>query len=156
MKTVAIFGAGVAGLSAAHEFSRLGYKVAVYEANPDAGGFFRSARLPEDQAMPSEYSWHGFGPWYHNTFDIMKQIPFDQNGSVYDQSLSRPINYGIVSDGISGEPGDDLAFGMLSRFRMTPIDTVRWANYYLKPGALIAAPKTTTLVSTLRKHGNPS
>jgi hypothetical protein len=58
-----------------HELVRLGYAVQVYEANGDAGGFFRSARLPQDGKTPSEYSWHGMGPWYHNTFDLMKQVP---------------------------------------------------------------------------------
>lgn len=43
--TVAVYGAGIAGLTVAHELSRLNYKVSVYEANPEAGGFFRSARL---------------------------------------------------------------------------------------------------------------
>lgn len=132
IKSVAIFGAGIAGLSAAHEFLRLGYHVSIYEANPDAGGFFRSARQPQDHGMPSEYSWHGLGPWYHNTFDIMKQIPFDENGSVYDRSLSRPINYGIVSDGTNEQSKDELVFGMLRRFRMTWWDKVRWAKLLFK------------------------
>lgn len=69
-RTVAVFGAGIAGLSAAHELARLGYQVRVFEADPDAGGFFRSARRPGDANMPTEYSWHGIGPWYHNVFDL--------------------------------------------------------------------------------------
>lgn len=44
MKNVAVFGAGIAGLTTAHEFIRRGYKVTVYEVNKDAGGFFRSSR----------------------------------------------------------------------------------------------------------------
>ena len=44
-RKVAIFGGGIAGLSAAHELIRLGYAVQLYEANGEAGGFFRSARL---------------------------------------------------------------------------------------------------------------
>ena len=39
-ESVAIFGAGIAGLSAAHEFARLGYRVTVYETNRNAGDFF--------------------------------------------------------------------------------------------------------------------
>jgi len=96
--TVAIFGAGIAGLAVAHELSRLGYKIMIYEANAEAGGFFRSARLPQNQNTPSEYSWHGFGPWYHNVFDLMKQIPFDQTGSVYDRALSRSVDFGVFPD----------------------------------------------------------
>ncbi len=131
MKTVAIFGAGVAGLSAAHEFSRLGYRVSVYEVNPEAGGFFRSARRSEDHDMPSEYSWHGFGPWYHNAFDVMKQIPFDTSGSVYDKSLSRPVNYGVVADHLASHT-ETAIFGMLRRLRMTTLDKVRWGLLLLK------------------------
>ncbi|WP_286993400.1 FAD-dependent oxidoreductase [Shewanella sp.] len=71
-KSVAIFGGGIAGLTAAHEFAKLGYKVKIFEANADAGGFFRSARRKEDQSMPSEYSWHGMGPWYNNFFELIK------------------------------------------------------------------------------------
>ncbi|BFL83726.1 hypothetical protein LFREDSHE_21760 [Shewanella baltica] len=74
-KSVAIFGGGIAGLTAAHEFAKLGYQVKVFEANADAGGFFRSARRKEDQGMPSEYSWHGMGPWYNNFFELIKEIP---------------------------------------------------------------------------------
>jgi len=55
-RIIAIFGGGIAGLSAAHELIRLGYSVRVYEANKDAGGFFRSARLLENGKIPSEYS----------------------------------------------------------------------------------------------------
>jgi len=41
------------------------------------------------------------GPWYHNLFDLLKQIPFDEAGSLYDKALSRPIAFGIFPD--SGE-----------------------------------------------------
>lgn len=50
-KTVAIIGSGPAGLSAARELSRLGYKVTIFEAEKEAGGLGRygivSFRLPK-------------------------------------------------------------------------------------------------------------
>src|ERR1043165_2766396 len=98
METVAVFGAGVAGLTVAHELSRPGYRGTVYETNAEPGGFFRSARKRDAGNLPTEYSWHGLGPWYHNVFDLMKQIPFDESGSVYDKALSRPVDYGIRSE----------------------------------------------------------
>lgn len=97
-KRVAVFGGGIAGLTVAHELIRRGHAVDVYEAEPNPGGFFRSARLKRDGNMPSEYSWHGMGPWYVNVFDLMKETPFDGTGSVYDKALSRPIDFGIFPD----------------------------------------------------------
>ncbi len=51
-KSVAVFGAGIAGLSAAQEFATLGYKVSVYEADSEAGGFYRSARIQGTATCP--------------------------------------------------------------------------------------------------------
>lgn len=51
-KSIAIVGSGPAGLSAARELSRLGYKVTIFEAEEQAGGLNRhgivSFRLPQD------------------------------------------------------------------------------------------------------------
>ncbi|MHB9080690.1 MAG: FAD-dependent oxidoreductase [Pirellulaceae bacterium] len=135
MKTVAVFGAGIAGLSAAHEFTRLGYTVSVYEANGNAGGFFRSARIPENDDMPSEYSWHGFGPWYHNAFDVMKQIPFDESGTVYDKGLSRPIGFGLAPDNGQTQFNDGWVIPVSKMFRMSGLDSLRWGWLLLKTWA---------------------
>lgn len=132
MRSVAVFGAGVAGLSAAHEFTRLGYKVSVYEANREAGGFFRSARVPKDEGMPSEYSWHGFGPWYHNSFDVMKQIPFDETGSVYDKGLSRPIDFGIAHDRGGVEFNDSWLLPVSKMLGISGTNYLRWGWLMLK------------------------
>jgi hypothetical protein len=135
MKTVVIFGAGIAGLSAAHEFARLGYKVTVYEANHYAGGFLRSARLAENDGTPSEYSWHGFGPWYHNAFDVMKQIPFDESGSVYEKGLSRPIDFGLAPDQGTAQFNDGWYIPVSKMFRMSGLDSLRWGWLLLKTWA---------------------
>ena len=95
MESIVIFGAGIAGLSAAHELVQLGYTVSVYEATDQTGGFYKSSRLSEDN-MPSEYSWHGMGPWYHNTFDLMQKIPLNEKGNLYDLALSRSIAFPII------------------------------------------------------------
>lgn len=133
-KTVAVYGAGIAGLTVAHEFARRGWQVSVYEANPDAGGFFRSARRADDHHMPSEYSWHGMGPWYHNVFDVMRQIPFDEHGSVYDCALSRPIDFGVAPDAGKAEFDDSPGWmvDVCKMFRMTRRDRRRWAWLMLK------------------------
>lgn len=122
-KHVAIFGAGVAGLTAAHEFAKRGYRVSVFERNEKAGGFFRSARRPED-GMPTEYSWHGFGPWYHNTFSLLQEIPFDDQRSLYDVILSRPIEYAVVPDRIEHGATPDDFFEKPRAFNMTFKDKI--------------------------------
>jgi hypothetical protein len=95
--TVAIFGAGIAGLAAAHEAAQIGFHVEVYECDDTAGGFAKSDRTEDN--MPTEYSWRGYGPWYHNVFKLMKEIPSRTcDGSVYDKELSRQINFAIVPD----------------------------------------------------------
>jgi len=130
-KTAVVFGAGIAGLSAAHELARLGFAVSVYEANSEAGGFFRSARAPNDRNMPSEYSWHGMGPWYHNTFDLLQQIPFDETGSVYDKGLSRSIAFCVAPDigRAAFYPG---LVHLPKMFRLGQWEGVRWAWLLLK------------------------
>lgn len=133
-KTVAIFGAGIGGLSAAHEFARLGYQVSVYEANREAGGFFRSARSFEDGNMPTEYSWHGMGPWYHNTFEMLQQIPFDETGSVFDKGLTRPIDFCLAPD----DAAPVFYSGLLQlpkMFRLGNWEGARWAWLLLKTWA---------------------
>ena len=91
---IVIFGAGISGLTAAHELAQLGYSVSVYETADEPGGFFRSYRDKQDN-LPTEYSWHGMGPWYINAFDLMRHIPFNEKGSIYDLALSRPVDFGI-------------------------------------------------------------
>lgn len=128
-KSVAIFGAGIAGLTAAHEFSKFNYNITVYDSNDESGGFFRSARRPEDNQMPSEYSWHGIGPWYHNVFDVLKQIPTKNGNSLYECGLSRPIDFGMAPDkGIAqfDEP-KDFVVDVKRMFRMNLKDKIFWA-----------------------------
>jgi len=92
MHSVSIFGAGIAGLSAAHELAEAGYKVSVYEMYDIPGGVARSYRYPENNGTPSEYSWRGYGGFYKNVFNLMQRIPY-QDGTVYSKQLSRPIHF---------------------------------------------------------------
>jgi len=128
---VVIFGAGIAGLSAAHELVRLGYTVSVYEATDQPGGFFRSSRLSRDN-MPSEYSWHGMGPWYHNAFDLMQQIPFNEKGTIYDLALSRPVDFGIFPDTDKAQFYSEGLKGIPKMFRMNTWEFIKWSYLMLK------------------------
>lgn len=146
-KNVVIFGAGIAGLTIAHELIQRGYRVSVYETLSEAGGFFRSARLIRNQCMPSEYSWHGFGPWYHNVFDLMKHIPFDETGSLYDKALSRPIDYGVFPDTGKAAFYDKGLISIPTMFRLTVWDFIKWSWLMLKTWC--ADRRTELVYSTL-------
>jgi hypothetical protein len=133
-KRAAIYGAGIAGLTVAHELVQRGWQVDIYETEHDAGGFFRSARCRGDRNMPSEYSWHGFGPWYHNAFAVMRDIRADASGSVYERALSRPIDFGVAPD-VGQAQFDDTGRVMPDvrrMFRMTRRDALGWGWVMLK------------------------
>jgi len=127
---VAVFGAGIAGLTAAHELVRRGHEVSVYEALAVPGGFFRGERSAD--GLPAEYSWHGMGPWYHNTYDLLRQIPFDAGGSVYDRAVSRPIDFGVAPDDGVARFDDTRVVWPRAIFRMTRRDVLCWAWVMLR------------------------
>ena len=76
---VVIFGAGISGLTVAHELIEKGFKVEVYEKDVIAGGMARTYRNKDN--VPTEHSWRGYAPFYYNTFEIMKRIPISENFS---------------------------------------------------------------------------
>ena len=97
MKTIIIFGGGIAGLTVAHELIEKKFNVIVIEKDNILGGMARSQR--EKYNIPSEHSWRGYAPFYNNTFDIMKRIPLtnNKNKTVYD-NLSLPITFYSLRD----------------------------------------------------------
>lgn len=85
MKQVIIIGGGISGLTVAHELINKGFKVDIYEKNHIGGGMARSVRINGN--IPTEHSWRGYGPYYYNTYQIMKQIPVT-NYCQYDNFTS--------------------------------------------------------------------
>lgn len=100
MHDVIIFGAGIAGLTAAHELLERGYKVTIYEKSKTVGGFAKSCRESgAEDGMPTEHSWRGYGPFYGNFFDIAKRIPLcDLSRSTIYSNLSKPIKFELPND----------------------------------------------------------
>ncbi|RDI65488.1 uncharacterized protein with NAD-binding domain and iron-sulfur cluster [Nocardia pseudobrasiliensis] len=82
-RRVAVFGGGVAGLTAAHELIERGYDVTVYE--PVAlGGRARSIPVPgtgrDGRAdLPGEHGFRFFPGCYQHVPDTMARIPFSGN-----------------------------------------------------------------------------
>lgn len=74
MPRVAIFGAGVGGLSAAHELSKLpNYQIDIYEKKDAIGGLARSDR--DQDGCATEYCWRVYFDFYNNLFRTMSEIP---------------------------------------------------------------------------------
>lgn len=86
---VAIFGAGIGGLTAAHELIKRGYRVDVYEKRPLAGGLARSegkAGTARDgrRGAPGELGWRVYGGRYLNLLEVLAEIPLGGGRSVRD------------------------------------------------------------------------
>jgi 15-cis-phytoene desaturase len=88
-QTVAILGAGVAGLSAAHELAEREFQVRVYERKPVLGGKARSIPVPGSETgdrkpLPGEHGFRFFPGFYKHVIDTMRRIRYGANGSTYD------------------------------------------------------------------------
>ena len=92
---IAILGAGVGGLTAAHELAKEGHEVHVYERNPEVGGQARS-RFTHD-GQHSEYCWHVIVVGYVSCLSILQEIPCE-GGSVADR-LKPILQFAYGRDG---------------------------------------------------------
>ena len=72
-RKIIIIGSGISGLTIAHELINKGFNVEIYEKSNISGGMARSTRITNN--IPTDHSWRGYAPFYHNTYNIMKQIP---------------------------------------------------------------------------------
>ncbi len=87
--TVAVFGGGVAGLSAAHELAERGFAVDVYESKPVLGGKARSIPVPDSGEggrlpLPGEHGFRFFPGFYKHVTDTMRRTPYGTQGNTFD------------------------------------------------------------------------
>jgi uncharacterized protein with NAD-binding domain and iron-sulfur cluster len=97
-RSVAVFGAGVAGLTAAHELAERGFAVTVYETS-HLGGKAWSCPVPGSASggrppLPGEHGFRFFPGFYLNLGDTMRRIPTSE-GTVYDR-LEHATTYRMV------------------------------------------------------------
>lgn len=93
-RSVAVFGAGVAGLTAAHELVDRGYRVTVYERKA-LGGKARTIPVPNSGAipLPGEHGFRFFPGFYRNVTETMRRVPFPGKLAGAWQNLTRATAY---------------------------------------------------------------
>jgi uncharacterized protein with NAD-binding domain and iron-sulfur cluster len=93
-RSVAVFGAGIAGLTAAHELVDRGYTVTVYERKA-LGGKARTIPVPDSGSvpLPAEHGFRFFPGFYRNVTDTMRRIPFPGNRNGTWDNLTRATSY---------------------------------------------------------------
>jgi uncharacterized protein with NAD-binding domain and iron-sulfur cluster len=94
-QSVAIFGGGVAGLTAAHELAQRGFDVAVYERRA-WGGKARSYDVPGSgrdgrRPLPGEHGFRIEFGFYQDLPDTLRRIPFGSSpNGVFDNLVDVP------------------------------------------------------------------
>lgn len=98
MGRIVIMGAGVGGLSAAHQLLKSSEKheIIIIERNKQIGGLARSKRSKNN--LHAEYCWHVIGKNYYNLWKILEEIPFDD--STVSNNLKPITHYLYGREGI--------------------------------------------------------
>lgn len=160
-KDVIVCGAGIGGLTAAHELAKRGYKVTVFERNDIIGGLARSKYVEiRGKRHPVEYSWRIYGTGYKNLQRILREIPRkDEKTSVFNNLLKvstfifpridkesfivpRPEGGAKILDQLSFRDKHQMLEIILTCLtmcdeRMNSMDDVKWKEYcrHLSPEA---------------------
>ena len=140
-KKVAIFGAGVAGMTAAHELLERGFEVTLYERRTDyVGGKARSVDVPDSAApgyepLPGEHGFRFFPGFYRHLGDTMQRIPLDLT---VDKRKSKTAFDNLVqSETVTMARADQPPFSALVHFPHSfrqlrqQIESIRHANLNL-------------------------
>jgi uncharacterized protein with NAD-binding domain and iron-sulfur cluster len=150
-QTVAVFGGGVAGLTAAHELAERGFDVTVYERRA-WGGKARSVEVAGSatggrRPLPGEHAYRAEFGCYQNVPDTMRRIPFRSNpNGVFDNMVECPLALFARADKHDlilpfsriPEPQDyeprrvlDLLVGLLIDMELPPAAVAHLANRLL-------------------------
>ncbi|RYL99036.1 NAD(P)-dependent oxidoreductase [Sporolactobacillus sp. THM7-7] len=153
-KTVAIIGSGPAGLSAARELARLGYKVIIYEKKEKAGGLDTYGivpfRLPQKISLWEVKQVEQLGVEIRTNTEIGKDIDAETIMNQYDAVV---LAIGMSTVPMLGIPGEELngvydAIQLIERVKDGQI-----TDYFIgKRAAVIGAGNTAIDAATCLKR----
>lgn len=141
MKSVGVVGAGVAGLTVAHELVERGFAVTVYESAPTAGGKAGSQRTADGWVR--EHVNKNFSAHYYCLPETLKRIPCEGGGTVMDRLVPAARAVCRFPDG--SEVALSGRLGMTRQERGTEV------RRFVRALAAQGLPVTDTL-DFLRKH----
>ncbi len=121
MKKILIIGGGIAGLTTAHELLDKDYDITILERNDIVGGIARTYQSEEKKTCPIEYSWRAYGKWYQNVYHIMKQIPFNNRETVYQQLTDLQGGKKTCSKNIRDFSNTFKNISLIDKFKIFPI-----------------------------------
>ncbi|MGV9676903.1 hydroxysqualene dehydroxylase [Nocardia sp. NPDC003482] len=135
-RSVAVFGAGMAGLAAAHELAERGFAVHVFERKAQLGGKARSFGVPGTATggrseLPAEHGFRFFPGFYQHVPDSMSRIPRPERGDTTLDSLRGLDEFPGFGGGVTLGPGQSV--GGYLPYRQ-PADLARLAD----PAYLVA------------------
>lgn len=131
MKKVVIFGAGVGGLTTAHQLLKTGnYDITIFEKKNVVGGLARSSR--DANGCATEYCWRVFFDFYHNLLGILKEIPLQNHpGRTVRDNLTLCHHLNVSNNPLSKKDLlkslDKVFYGMTScDERLEKLDELSW------------------------------
>lgn len=138
--TVAVFGAGIAGLTAAHELASRGYKVTVFDSAKAVGGKARSqgVRLGEGgPEFPGEHGFRFFPSYYRHLPASMTRIPRNpataNPGRALENLGADSVAANLVGVPVSGVARDDTPIDAAPRrLPKGPTDIVDMIEFYFR------------------------
>lgn len=129
VKKVTIFGAGIGGLTLAHQLAKYPdeYEVIIYEKKDAVGGMARSGR--DSDGCATEYCWRVFFGFYDNFLGVLSEIPTPSGStldhlteykhkSLSDGKVTLRENISIIKTALQGLCTSDE--------RMDALDNVSW------------------------------
>lgn len=121
--SVAIFGGGPGGLSAALELAERGFQVDVYERHGNLGGKSRSEWIAGTgtggrRDLPFESGPHVYMPWYQHWADTLRRIPVGPGQSAFDNltSVDTMLTSLVSSMVVNPRPGAPLSAEQVTAF----------------------------------------